>query len=1070
MNQVRLPAFFKTKFFSFLFWLAIIVSISLTSFFLWQRFYSPTFQIPSTVQAVELPSGIKPQDLGHLNQQQQQQLDQAIALAIEKQFSAQPILKESKTTVIVLTQNNQPILPDLNPPPVTVPTTPATGTPLEPTASIGATPIPATVTPTNPPRATPTNIPCTDTDGGKDYYTKGTLTTSYGDTKTDLCTDPNIVGEYSCTAGASFAFDGYVCPGLCLDGACQPVPSPTATPVRTKPTKRPAPTATPTITPTPTNVPCVDTDGGKDIYTQGSVTTWGKTHFDTCYSLQGVGDQNECFGYFCRLLEFSCQPMGYQGEPFTCQYGCLNGACIKTPSPTPTSTSTPVPTVTPTSTSTPAPTATPTITPTPTLSPDQYELTFVYANDIEAKYHTSTGQNLNDDIHRIYQQVKKVFGPPRAPITVTVKYGPTSYGQLYSYYSASTNEMVLDEYDFHQLALIKKIILAFHDDLIYYMPFNWELALWNLTMQNVLAQLDPGYDGTTACPFCQLYSDSPAWATLYGDSWSPLSASTFSSLAADTLVKPFIEDPQFFAKFNQAIYRLPADWSLKTKLPAAAASIKPTVEGIPFNNWYATQYVLHFNPIPGKYIIPLPDTYSSSSVGLDIKLVQVKNNGSKINISNKTVTISAFDQQGSQFWSQQITTDTSGIAHLNSLPNQNNSFAARFHIYVPDFASQDFFYPYQDGQPLMPNTNPPLGFFGTINRPQGYLRFEDDNLVHDAVIVDGMFSTHYSFLQTRSTVEVSFIEPGINLPSDQTGSNPRKITKDIGDYYININLAGTRSSSGRGSSQDAPSAPAPTDFTCDTTNWHNYYSDNFEFEAKYPPGWDIQSAYTSDKIYQTRLSLVSTTDSASLLDHNTQHSFFDVIASTTDLKTDENYGRWFENSTGTQTTSQTEILDRQAEKYLDEPQMPGGPHRNIMYSFKEGKNYYLISLSYYITPELKTANEQLADCFLTTLNFRKPEPTPQGGIYKCSQGMYLTFEEKKQYPYSLPPGRCDNWNDKQIVCGHIRLVYDNNEMTDSRQEYPDACQFCADFDQSGQKGLRGTTFYNLGYTIGPCPN
>jgi len=88
----------------------------------------------------------------------------------------------------------------------------------------------------------------------------------------------------------------------------------------------------------------------------------------------------------------------------------------------------------------------------------------------------------------------------------------------------------------------------------------------------------------------------------------------------------------------------------------------------------------------------------------------------------------------------------------------------------------------------------------------------------------------------------------------------------------------------------------------------------FEFEAQYPRGWNTQDAYTSDKIYQTRLSLVSTTDSASLLDHTAQHSFFDVIASTTDLKTDENYGRWFENNTGTQTTSQTEILGRQAEK------------------------------------------------------------------------------------------------------------------------------------------------------------
>jgi len=161
-------------------------------------------------------------------------------------------------------------------------------------------------------------------------------------------------------------------------------------------------------------------------------------------------------------------------------------------------------------------------------------------------------------------------------------------------------------------------------------------------------------------------------------------------------------------------------------------------------------------------------------------------------------------------------------------------------------------------------------------------------------------------------------------------------------------------------------------------------------------------------------------------------------------------------------------LGRLAEQYLDETDASAGAHRNLRYYFEEDGDYFLISLSYYITPDIKVANEQIADCFLKTIELMEPEPTPEGGMYKCFQGMYLTFEEKKQYPYSLPPGRCDNWDDKQVVCGYTRAVYDNNEMKDVHQEYPDACQFCADFDQSGRKGLRGTTFYNLGYKKGPC--
>ncbi|MBU1089139.1 hypothetical protein KKA02_04670, partial [Patescibacteria group bacterium] len=192
---MKLPAFFKTKFFSFLSWLLVIVLIFLFSFFLWRRFYPSIPQISSTVQAVELPSGIKPKDLGNLSLQQQQQLDQAISLSIEKQLATNPFLKENQPAIIVLTHNNQPILPDLNSnQSLSSPAVPTTAsrdlsTPtVKPSSTSIPTPIPAT--------STPTNIPCADTDGGKDYFTKGTLTTSYGDTYTDFCSDPTIISEY----------------------------------------------------------------------------------------------------------------------------------------------------------------------------------------------------------------------------------------------------------------------------------------------------------------------------------------------------------------------------------------------------------------------------------------------------------------------------------------------------------------------------------------------------------------------------------------------------------------------------------------------------------------------------------------------------------------------------------------------------------------------------------------------------------------------------------------------------------------------------------------------------------
>lgn len=183
---------------------------------------------------VELPKGIDKKDLQNLTSEQKEKLDQQIASALtakkKKKNLAEP---KTQIQIVVLTQNNQPILPDLD-------------------RGVGGTSEQTTPTPTSAPAAreepTPTPTlppPCTDTDGGKDIFTKGTLTTSYGDKKTDFCTDPTIIGEYYCVPDASFAFGGFECPGNCSNGACLQV---TPTPIL------PTIVLSPTITPTPTNV------------------------------------------------------------------------------------------------------------------------------------------------------------------------------------------------------------------------------------------------------------------------------------------------------------------------------------------------------------------------------------------------------------------------------------------------------------------------------------------------------------------------------------------------------------------------------------------------------------------------------------------------------------------------------------------------------------------------------------------------------------------------------------------------------------------------------------------------
>lgn len=65
------------------------------------------------------------------------------------------------------------------------------------------------------------NITCTDSDGGKDYYTKGYITYSDGTREYDECSsDYEYVWEYYCTPKGSDVLN-YKCPYGCSDGRCK---------------------------------------------------------------------------------------------------------------------------------------------------------------------------------------------------------------------------------------------------------------------------------------------------------------------------------------------------------------------------------------------------------------------------------------------------------------------------------------------------------------------------------------------------------------------------------------------------------------------------------------------------------------------------------------------------------------------------------------------------------------------------------------------------------------------------------------------------------------------------------
>lgn len=177
---------------------------------------------------------------------------------------------------------------------------------------------------------------CEDSDGGKNYYTRGTITgtvipewvvlhdmcylieTNGTSTAVANCTGDDYrckLNENWCE-GSSYSYEQYHCPYGCKDGACM----------------------------NETEITCTDSDGGLNYFFKGntSITTNGylsSYRIDTCYSWYPYPYTNtstyttktSCTGDNCFLDESKCLNNAIQTYQYHCPYGCSNGACLPEP-------------------------------------------------------------------------------------------------------------------------------------------------------------------------------------------------------------------------------------------------------------------------------------------------------------------------------------------------------------------------------------------------------------------------------------------------------------------------------------------------------------------------------------------------------------------------------------------------------------------------------------------------------------------------------------------------------------------------------------------------------------------
>jgi hypothetical protein len=130
---------------------------------------------------------------------------------------------------------------------------------------------------------------CIDTDGGRDYYNKGTLTA--GDyTADDFCSLTTQVWELFCTDDGYKAGEKYTCPDGCLNGACLK----------------------------PSEIPCTDSDNGKNYLQKGTTANSSVSSEDSCNN--GVLKEYSCSGTRVNFEYYDCKQNGYTN--------CLDGACV----------------------------------------------------------------------------------------------------------------------------------------------------------------------------------------------------------------------------------------------------------------------------------------------------------------------------------------------------------------------------------------------------------------------------------------------------------------------------------------------------------------------------------------------------------------------------------------------------------------------------------------------------------------------------------------------------------------------------------------------------------------------
>ncbi|NPV45761.1 MAG: hypothetical protein HPY69_02285 [Armatimonadetes bacterium] len=202
-------------------------------------------------------------------------------------------------------------------------------------------------------------------------------------------------------------------------------------------------------------------------------------------------------------------------------------------------------------------------------------------------------------------KARLIYGPPAFDLTVKVIQDSTLQELQGGIYDAAANEIRLPplsgNFPEDTYVLLMLVLNAFHDDAILFYD-AWEQGMIGAAAYAIQTQpgVSPGYDPIDPGPFYALsVYECQNLPELGNSTFYPSSGTTNMlvwriAMARAAWLKCWIEDPAFFAEFNQRYYA-----NFTTTLPGDVPSLKelaaqalPVVEGLPFAEWYERQYVL----------------------------------------------------------------------------------------------------------------------------------------------------------------------------------------------------------------------------------------------------------------------------------------------------------------------------------------------------------------------------------------------------------------------------------------------------------------------------------------------